>query len=230
MDVIWNFYNKSNKFWNRSVCLDLAYFILRLFCLKLDVCSEKFAWTLRCLGLGLACSSRVVVCLTAVTAHLVSEWEKFQLWIEPPRGKIPTTELALYFLPSGGTSHQGATKLELWEVQNPCIRFRSPRGENPVTENSVYVERPSETHRLIFINTFTRGHILSSNVYTRFSEWRHILATVNRSSTPEWGETHSRDRQAEIVRMHKQTHNEASIKCKYRQNQFYELILMDSCD
>jgi len=69
--------------------------------------------TLRCLEPDLVCSSHVVVCPTTVPVSLVSKRGNPSYRLSLREGKIPTIELDLHLLLSGGTSHQGAMKLGL---------------------------------------------------------------------------------------------------------------------
>jgi len=99
-------------------------------------------------------------------------------------------------------------------------------------ENTISVERSSETHRLVCVNT--------SKGASRLLVYRHDSPSEGTSQQPRikvlppsgGNPTLGADRLHEVVRMHIQTRIEAnkiSVKCKYGQNWLYELSLMDSC-
>jgi len=113
-------------------------------------------------------------------------------------GDIPAMELAserknpyngVGFVFDSERGHIPSRNYEIGALrgENPCI-FLYLSGKNPTMECLIPVERPSETHRLICVNTFMQGRILSSSVQTRFSEWGNIPAIENRSSAPRVGE------------------------------------------
>ena len=159
MDVIRKFHHENILQWkclSKSCLFCLVFVFVWIECLL----GENF-FDSETLGIDLACNSRVVVYPTAVPVSIFSKWEKSQLWIEPSRKGIPTTELNLCLLPRGSTSRQGATKPDLWEGETHAVEYDLWAGEIPPRRTSVPVRRLRKAHMPIYVNTFTQGHIPS---------------------------------------------------------------------
>jgi len=170
MDVIGSFIIKAVIVWDGSIYLDLAYFVLHLFCLELDVFWEKFALTLRSLELSLACSSRVIVCPKVIPVSLVSKWRKSQLWIEPPRGGNPYNGFGFAFAFKKGHIPSRSCKVRPLRGRILCNRVWSLSGDNPAMEDFGSIGSPRKACKHVCVNTSMWEHIPSRSVQTRSSK------------------------------------------------------------
>jgi len=183
-------------FWNESICLDLAWFVLCLFLFGIGCLLGENCFDSEMSGIDLACNTWVVVYPAAVPVNIISKWEKSQLWIKLLRGENPYNGVKFAFAFEGGTFSQGATKPDLWKGE--ILAAESDLRAEEILPRRILIpaRRSRKAHRLICVNTFTRGHISSRSVQTWFSKWRHIPSAEDRSSALECGKSHSLDRKA----------------------------------